>query len=167
MKQQFGNPPRHNFTETENTWQILNHLWSKLFFWIPTIWYKSLFIKSLILKVLNQPQYNKSLGKAKIKPCKITCWFQLSFGPDTLESPVERNSGMDWQACYVFTKIYSRLPIRRASLKNWMMYTVPKKKIISVNFSHSLFHLLDVLTVDAGTDRLSQNVGKELPPYTV
>jgi len=47
-----------------------------------------------------------------------------------------------------------------------MMYEVPKKKAVSVNFSHSLFYLLDFFTLNYGTDRLSWNVGKELPLYT-
>jgi hypothetical protein len=41
-----------------------------------------------------------------------------------------------------------------------------KKKIMSVNFSCVLFSLLDFLTFEAGIDRLSQNVGKDLPLYT-
>ena len=41
-----------------------------------------------------------------------------------------------------------------------------KKKIISVNSSCALFSLLDFLTFEAGIDRLSQNVGKDLPLYT-
>jgi hypothetical protein len=44
---------------------------------------------------------------------------------------------------------------------------VPNKKTVLVKFSGSLFYLLDFLTPEAGTDRLSQNVGKELPLYTV
>jgi len=40
---------------------------------------------------------------------------------------------------------------------------VPKKKIVFVKFSCALFSLVDFLTPEDGTDRLSQNVGKELP----
>ena len=40
---------------------------------------------------------------------------------------------------------------------------VPNKKIMSVKFSRVLFSLVDFLTHEDGTDRLSQNVGKELP----
>jgi hypothetical protein len=42
----------------------------------------------------------------------------------------------------------------------------PKKKIVSVNFHHVLFFLLDFLTLEAETDRLSRNVGVEVPLYT-
>jgi hypothetical protein len=38
-----------------------------------------------------------------------------------------------------------------------------KKEIVSVNFSCALFSLLDFLTLNNGTDKLSQNTGKELP----
>jgi len=41
----------------------------------------------------------------------------------------------------------------------------PKKKTVSVNFLRALFSLLEVLTLAAGTDRLSQTVGAELPLY--
>jgi hypothetical protein len=44
---------------------------------------------------------------------------------------------------------------------------VPQKKIMSGNFLHAVFSLLDVLTHEAGTDRLSQKVGVELTLYTV
>jgi len=43
---------------------------------------------------------------------------------------------------------------------------VPNKKIVSVNFHHILFSLLDFLTLEAETDRLSRNHGAELPLYT-
>jgi len=42
----------------------------------------------------------------------------------------------------------------------------PKKKTASINFSCAVLSLLDILTLEAGTDRLSQNFGKELPFYT-
>ena len=42
-----------------------------------------------------------------------------------------------------------------------MMDKVPKKKSMSVNFSQ-IFPLLDFLTLEDGTNRLSQNVCKEL-----
>jgi hypothetical protein len=37
----------------------------------------------------------------------------------------------------------------------------PKKKILSVTFSHAVFSLLDFLTPEDGTNRFSRNVGKE------
>jgi hypothetical protein len=40
---------------------------------------------------------------------------------------------------------------------------VPKKNIVLVKFSCALFSLVDFLTHEDGTNRLSQNVGKELP----
>jgi len=43
-----------------------------------------------------------------------------------------------------------------------MMDKVPKKKILSVNFSSAQFSLLDFLTFEAWTDRLTRNVSKEL-----
>jgi hypothetical protein len=52
-----------------------------------------------------------------------------------------------------------------ASLKNWTVVKDPspeKKKIMSVNFPHALFSLLDFFTLEAGTDRLFQ-VSVELP----
>jgi hypothetical protein len=33
---------------------------------------------------------------------------------------------------------------------------------VSVNFRHAVFSLLDFLTIEAGTNRLSQNFGMEL-----
>ena len=47
-----------------------------------------------------------------------------------------------------------------------MMDKVPKKKIVSVKFSHAVLSLLYFLTLEDGTDRLSWNVGKELLLYT-
>jgi hypothetical protein len=41
-----------------------------------------------------------------------------------------------------------------------------QKKIVSVNFSRVLFTLLDFFTFEDGPNRLSQNVGTELPLYT-
>jgi len=38
--------------------------------------------------------------------------------------------------------------------------------IVSVCFSHAVF-FLDLLTFEEGTNRLSQNVGKDLPLYAV
>ena len=46
-----------------------------------------------------------------------------------------------------------------------MIHGVPKKKIVSVNFSCAVFSLLVFLTLQAGTDRLTQNVSVELPLY--
>jgi len=48
-----------------------------------------------------------------------------------------------------------------ASLKSYMMDKVQKKKIISLNFSHTVSSLLEFLTLEDETDRLSQNVSKE------
>jgi len=47
------------------------------------------------------------------------------------------------------------------------MDKVSKKEIMSVNVSHVLPFLLNFLTLEDGTDRLSQNIGKEFPLYTV
>ena len=47
------------------------------------------------------------------------------------------------------------------------MDKVPKKKIVSVNFSHALIFLLDFLSFEYGTDRLPRNIGNELPLYAV
>jgi hypothetical protein len=44
-----------------------------------------------------------------------------------------------------------------------MLDNVPKKKIVSINLNHVLFSPLDFLTLEAGTDSLSQNVSAELP----
>ena len=41
-----------------------------------------------------------------------------------------------------------------------------KKKIVSVNFIHALFSLLDFFTFENGTDMLSCNIGKEFQLYT-
>ena len=40
-----------------------------------------------------------------------------------------------------------------------------KKNIVSLNIHRGLFSLMDLLTLEAGINRLSWNVGKELPPY--
>jgi hypothetical protein len=40
---------------------------------------------------------------------------------------------------------------------------VQKKKAVSVNFSRALFSPLDFLTLEDGTDRLTQNVCEGLP----
>ena len=42
----------------------------------------------------------------------------------------------------------------------------PKKKTVSINFSRAVFSLLDILNLEAGTDRLSQNISAGLPLYT-
>jgi len=47
------------------------------------------------------------------------------------------------------------------------MDKVPKNKIVSVHFSCALFSLLDFLALEDRTNRLSQNVGKELLLYAV
>jgi hypothetical protein len=46
-----------------------------------------------------------------------------------------------------------------------MMDEVPKENMVSVNFPHALFALLDFLTLEVGTERVSQNVSRELPLY--
>jgi len=38
---------------------------------------------------------------------------------------------------------------------------LPKKKIVSLNFSHAVSSLLEFLTLEDETDRMSQNIGKE------
>jgi len=48
-----------------------------------------------------------------------------------------------------------------------MMDKVPKKKLLSVNFSRALFFLLDFLTLEAWTDRLTRYVSAELLLCTV
>ena len=42
-----------------------------------------------------------------------------------------------------------------------------KKKTVSVHFRCAMFSLLDFLTYEDGTDRLSRNAGKKLPIYAV
>jgi len=42
----------------------------------------------------------------------------------------------------------------------------PKKKIVSFNFGRAVFSVLDFLTLEAGADMLSQNVGNDLPLCT-
>jgi hypothetical protein len=42
------------------------------------------------------------------------------------------------------------------------MDRVPNKNIASVYFYHAVFSLLDLLTLEVGTDRLSQNIDAEL-----
>jgi len=39
----------------------------------------------------------------------------------------------------------------------------PKQKTVSINFSCAVLSLLDILTLEAGTDSLSQNISMELP----
>jgi len=46
-----------------------------------------------------------------------------------------------------------------------MMDEVPKENMVSVNFLCALFALLDFLTLEAGTERVSLNVSQELPLY--
>jgi len=43
---------------------------------------------------------------------------------------------------------------------------VPKKKTVSVTFHCALFSLFDISTLEAMTDRLSQNISMELSFYT-
>jgi hypothetical protein len=45
------------------------------------------------------------------------------------------------------------------------MDNVPDKKTVSVNSHHPVFSILDFLTLEAGTNRLSRKTGKELPLY--
>jgi hypothetical protein len=47
------------------------------------------------------------------------------------------------------------------------MDEAPIKKILSLNFNRALLFLLDFLTLEAGGDRLPQNVSMELPLYNV
>jgi hypothetical protein len=48
-----------------------------------------------------------------------------------------------------------------------MMDKVLKKKIVSVNFPLAVLCRSDFLTLEVGTDRLSQNIGKELAFYVM
>ena len=54
-----------------------------------------------------------------------------------------------------------------ASFWNVILGQVPKKKIVSVNFIHALFSLLDFLTLEDGIDWSFQNISKELPLNTM
>jgi len=45
------------------------------------------------------------------------------------------------------------------------MDKVPKKKTVSVNFNYAMFPLLELLALKDTTDRLSQNISKELLHY--
>jgi hypothetical protein len=62
-------------------------------------------------------------------------------------------------------KKQSHLPKCHAPLKN-QMDKARKKQVVSVNFSHTLFSLFDMATLEGGTDWLSHNIDKELPLYT-
>jgi hypothetical protein len=57
--------------------------------------------------------------------------------------------------------------LKPVSLRNWAIDEVPELKIVLVNFCLAVFDLLDFLTHEAGTDKLSQNVGVVLPLHTV
>jgi hypothetical protein len=46
-----------------------------------------------------------------------------------------------------------------------MMDKIPKKKNVSVKFSHALLSLLDFFTLQNAPDKLFQNVSNELPLY--
>jgi len=39
----------------------------------------------------------------------------------------------------------------------------PHKKIVSFNFGRAVFSILDILTLEDGSDRLYRNVRKQLP----
>ena len=56
---------------------------------------------------------------------------------------------------------------RHASFKKLDDGQDPNKKIVSVNFSHAVLSLLDILTLEERTDRLSWNASNELPLYAV
>jgi hypothetical protein len=43
----------------------------------------------------------------------------------------------------------------------------PKKRDVSVNFSHAMFSHLDFLNLEDGTNKLSQNISKELLLFAV
>jgi hypothetical protein len=55
--------------------------------------------------------------------------------------------------------------LKHAPLRNWRIEEVPKENMVSVNFCCALFSLLEFLTLEAVTDRLSKNVSTELPLY--
>jgi len=44
-----------------------------------------------------------------------------------------------------------------------MIDEVPKNKTVLVNFRHAVFCLFNVLTLEGGTSRLSQNISNEFP----
>jgi len=44
-----------------------------------------------------------------------------------------------------------------------MIDEIPKNKTVSLNFSHTVFCLLHVLTRENGTSRLSGYISKEFP----
>jgi hypothetical protein len=46
--------------------------------------------------------------------------------------------------------------------KKLEMGNAPKKKVLSVKFFHAVFCLLDFLTIETGTSRLSWNAATEL-----
>jgi hypothetical protein len=50
------------------------------------------------------------------------------------------------------TELASEMPCLLKKLEGGQ---VPKKKIVSFNFSHTLFSVLDFLTLENGTERLS------------
>ena len=83
---------------------------------------------------------------------------------------IENNSiyGVHQVRCFFVLKQKQRQFTKHCvSLKNLMTDKVPKNKIVSVNFSRAMFSLLDFLTLEDGSDRVSQNFGKELPLYAV
>jgi hypothetical protein len=47
------------------------------------------------------------------------------------------------------------------------MDKAPNRKVMSINFSHALFLLMDLLSLEDGTNKLSHNIDKELPLYAV
>jgi hypothetical protein len=55
---------------------------------------------------------------------------------------------------------------KHATVNNYTLDKDPKKKIVSVNFSHALFSLLDFFTLENATDMLCSNISKEFQLYT-
>jgi hypothetical protein len=58
------------------------------------------------------------------------------------------------------TELASKMSCILQEIRQWTKSQ--KKKIVSGNFCHAVFSLLDFLTLEAGTERLSQNVRAEL-----
>jgi hypothetical protein len=99
-------------------YMFLTVLRAKLFLWIPTFWSKIIFQKiSNLSKVRKQSRDKKSLRKANVEPCRITCRFQLDIGPGTTESAVEFN----------LTLYLNRLT--QCTYISWYTYTDTSKKV--------------------------------------
>jgi len=65
---------------------------------------------------------------------------------------------------YISKQVTASGAMHLPEIKRWTK--AQKKKIVSGSFCHAVFSLLDFLTLEAGTEGLSQNVRAELF-YTV